>query len=145
MVVKNKYIKRRWLDFRNGHSIYLVFLLSLVNFILIVYNFAILKIPFISSFLNLPLFVVIFFLIYIPAAILIGYWHRRNQYAVENEALLQENWIFAWIALYQIRLIKGKTTPAEDEAVLNYLNSILTRTKKDDLLKLASIDRDSLK
>jgi hypothetical protein len=145
MVVKNKYIKRRWLDFRNGHSIYLVFLLSLVNFILIVYNFAILKIPFISSFLNLPLFVVIFFLIYIPAAILIGYWHRRNQYAVENEALLQENWIFAWIAIYQIRLIKGKTTPAEDEAVLNYLNSILTRTKKDDLLKLASIDRDSLK
>ena len=38
-------IKRRWLDFRNGHSIYLVFLLTLVNFILIVYNFAILKIP----------------------------------------------------------------------------------------------------
>ena len=144
MVLKNKYIKRRWLDFRNGHSIYLVFLLSLVNFILIVYNFAILKVPFISSFLNLPLFIVIFFLIYIPAAILIGYWHRRNQYAVENEALLQENWIFAWIAIYQIRLIKGKTTPEEDQAVLNYLNSILTRTKKDDLLKLASQDRDSL-
>jgi hypothetical protein len=76
---------------------------------------------------------------------LIGYWHRRNQYAVENEALLQENWIFAWIAIYQIRLIQGKTTVAEDEAVLNYLNSILTRTKKDDILKLASIDRDSLK
>ena len=145
MVLKNKYIKRRWLDFRNGHSIYLVFLLSLVNFILIVYNFAILKIPFISSFLNLPLFILIFFLIYIPAAILIGYWHRRNQYAVENEALIQENWIFAWIAIYQIRLIKGKTTPEEDEAVLNYLNNILTRTKKDDLLKLASKDRDPLK
>ena len=145
MVLKNKYIKRRWLDFRNGHSIYLVFLLSLVNFILIVYNFAILKIPFISSFLNLPLFILIFFLIYIPAAILIGYWHRRNQYAVENEALIQENWIFAWIAIYQIRLIKGKTTPEEDEAVLNYLNSILIRTKKDDLLKLASKDRDPLK
>jgi len=145
MFIKNRYIKRRWLDFRNGHSIYLVFLLSLVNFILIVYNFAILKVPFISGFLNLPLFIVIFFLIYIPAAILIGYWHRRNQYAVENEALIQENWIFAWIAIYQIRLIKGKTSPEEDEAVLNYLNSILIRTKKDDLLKLASQDRDPLK
>ena len=145
MVVKNKYIRRRWLDFRNGHSIYLVFLLTLVNFILIVYNFAILKIPFISSFLNLPLFVVFFFLIYIPAAILIGYWHRRNQYAVENEAMVQENWIMAWLGIYNIRLIKGKTTPAEDEAVLNYLTSILIRTKKDDLLKLSSIDRDSLK
>jgi len=145
MVVKNKYIRRRWLDFRNGHSIYLVFLLTLVNFILIVYNFAILKLPFIPSFLNLPLFLLIFFLVYIPAAILIGYWHRRNQYAVENEAMVQENWIMAWLGIYNIRLIKGKTTPAEDEAVLNYLTSILIRTKKDDLLKLSSIDRDSLK
>ena len=145
MVVKNKYIKRRWLDFRNGHSIYLVFLLTLVNFILIVYNFAILKLPFISSFLNLPLFVVIFFLIYVPAAILIGYWHRRNQYAVENEAMVQENWIMAWLGIYNIRLFKGKTTPAEDDAVLNYLTNILIRTKKEELLKLSSIDRDSLK
>ena len=143
--LNNKYIRRRWLDFRNGHSIYLVFLLTLVNFILIVYNFAILKIPVLSTYLNLPLFVLIFFLVYVPIAIIIGYWHRRNQYAVENEAMTQENWIFAWLAIYQIRLIQGKTTPIEDEAVLNYLNSILIRTKKDDLLKLASQDRDSLK
>ena len=144
-VRKNKYIRRRWLDFRNGHSIYLVFLLTLVNFILIVYNFAIIKIPALSTFLNLPLFVLIFFLVYMPIAIIIGYWHRRNQYAVENEALLQENWIWAWIMQYEIRLIKGKTNPKEDKVVLDYLNSILTRTKKEDLLKLTSIDRDSLK
>ena len=135
--MKNQFIKRRWLDFRNGHSVYLVFLLTLVNFILIVYNFAILKIPFISTFLNLPLFIIVFFLIYVPLAIIIGYWHRRNQYAVENEALIQENWIWAWISLYQIRLIKGKTTPNEDLIVINYLNNILKRTKKDDLLELS--------
>ena len=143
--LNNKYIRRRWLDFRNGHSIYLVFLLTLVNFILIVYNFAILKIPVLSTYLNLPLFVLIFFLVYVPMAIIIGYWHRRNQYAVENEAMTQENWIMAWLGIYQIRLIQGKTRPIEDEAVLNYLNSILKRTKKDDLMKLASQDRDSLK
>ena len=143
--LNNKYIRRRWLDFRNGHSIYLVFLLTLVNFILIVYNFAIVKIPVLSTYLNLPLFVLIFFLVYVPMAIIIGYWHRRNQYAVENEAMTQENWIMAWLGIYQIRLIQGKTRPIEDEAVLNYLNSILKRTKKDDLMKLASQDRDSLK
>ena len=139
----NKYLRRRWLDFRNGHSIYLVFLLNLVNFILIVYNFAIIKVPGVSGVLSLPVFVVLFFLIYIPAAILIGYWHRRNQYAVENEALLQENWIWAWIMQYEIRLIKGKTNPKEDEVVLDYLNSILKRTKKEDLLKLKSEVEDS--
>jgi hypothetical protein len=143
--LNNKYIRRRWLDFRNGHSIYLVFLLTLVNFILIVYNFAILKIPVLSTYLNLPLFVLIFFLVYVPMAIIIGYWHRRNQYAVENEAMTQENWIMAWLGIYQIRLIQGKTRPIEDEAVLNYLNSILIRTKKDDLLKLSSQDMDPLK
>ena len=143
--LNNKYIRRRWLDFRNGHSIYLVFLLTLVNFILIVYNFAILKIPVLSTYLNLPLFVLIFFLVYVPLAIIVGYWHRRNQYAVETEAMTQENWIMAWLGIYQIRLIQGKTRPIEDEAVLNYLNSILIRTKKDDLMKLASQDRDPLK
>ncbi|HET7642983.1 MAG TPA: hypothetical protein VFK40_05710 [Nitrososphaeraceae archaeon] len=122
----------------------MVFLLTLVNFILIVYNFAILKVPLISSFLNLPLFVIVFFLIYVPLAIIIGYWHRRNQYAVENEALLQENWIWAWISLYQIRLIKGKTTSTEDLAVITYLHNILKRTKKDDLLELATKNRDNL-
>jgi len=142
---KNGYIKRRWLDFRNGHSIYLAFLLNLVNFILIVYNFAILKIPLVSTFLNLPLFVLISFLIYVPIAIIIGYWHKRNQYAVENEALLQENWIWAWIMQYEIRLIKGNTTPHEDGVVLDYLTNILKRTKKDDLLKLNIEDKYQLK
>lgn len=139
----SKYLRRRWLDFRNGHSIYLVFLLNLVNFILIVYNFAIIKVPGVSSILTLPIFVVLFFLIYIPTAILIGYWHRRNQYAVENEALLQENWIWAWIMQYEIRLIKGKTNPKEDEVILDYLNGILKRTKKEDLLQLKSEVEDS--
>jgi hypothetical protein len=142
---KNRYIKRRWLDFRNGHTIYLAFLLNLVNFILIVYNFAILKIPLVSTFLNLPLFILISFLIYVPIAIIIGHWHRRNQYAVENEALLQENWIWAWIMQYEIRLIKGNTTSHEDEVVLEYLTNILKRTKKDDLIKLNIEDKYQLK
>jgi hypothetical protein len=140
--LNNKFIRRRWLDFRNGHSIYLVFLLTLVNFILIVYNFAILKIPALSTFLNLPVFVLIFFLVYVPLAIVIGYWHRRNQYAVENEALLQENWIWAWIVHYEIRLIKGKTTSHEDEVVLNYLTNILKRTNKEDLLRINVEEKD---
>ena len=143
--LNNKFVRRRWLDFMNGHSIYLVFLLTLVNFILIVYNFAILKMPTLSTFLNLPLFVAIFFLVYVPIAIIIGYWHRRNQYAVENEALLQENWIWAWIMQYEIRLIKGKTTSHEDEVVLNYLTNILKRTNKEDLLKLNVEEKDKLR
>ena len=65
---------------------------------------------------------------------LIGYWHRKHQYSVENEALINQNWVWAWIMQYQIRLIKGKTTKKEDEFVINYLNDILKRTNKTELM-----------
>ena len=65
---------------------------------------------------------------------LIGYWHRKHQYSVENEALINQNWVWAWIMQYQVRLIKGKTTKKEDEFVMNYLNDILRRTNKTELM-----------
>jgi hypothetical protein len=130
----NQFLQRRWLDFRNGHSIYLAFLLTFINFILITYNFAIGKIPFLQDIIgNTFVFAVIFVAIYIPAAIGIGYWHRKRQYSVENEALLKENWVWAWISLYQIRLIEGKATPEESKLVRDYLEAILKAQKKDTL------------
>jgi len=81
----------------------------------------------------------VFIVIYIPAAILIGYWHRRNQYSVENEAYIQENWISAWLLRHQIRLIQGKVTPEETQEVLRYLEKIMMRYKKEDLLHLEKV------
>ena len=129
------FVRRRWLDFRNGHSIYLAFLLTFINFILISYNFLIKQLPFgIGDSMTLPAFILLFVLIYIPTAITLGVWHRKHQYSVENEALLRQNWMWAWISQYQIRLIKGKTNPKEDEYIINYLNDILIRTNKSELL-----------
>jgi hypothetical protein len=114
-----------------------VFILTFVNFILITYNFAVEKVSFLSGvFDSLALFAAVFIAIYIPAAILIGYWHRRNQYSVENEAYVQENWISAWLLRHQIRLIQGKVTPEETEEVLRYLEKIMKRYKKEELLHL---------
>ncbi len=129
------FLRKRWLDFRNGHGYYLAFIMSFVNFILIAYNFAIKEVPTLHEiFSNLVVFTLFFLGIYIPAAILLGYWHRRNQFTVENETLLQENWIWAWISRYQIRLLQGKTTPEENAEVLKYLELILRRHKKDQFL-----------
>lgn len=134
MKINQRFIRRRWLDFRNGHSIYLIFLLTFTNFILITYNFAIKQIPILGDTISLPLFIVLFALFYIPVSMLIGYWHRKHQYSVENEALINQNWVWAWIMQYQVRLIKGKTTKKEDEFVMNYLNDILKRTNKTELM-----------
>ncbi|NOJ33014.1 MAG: hypothetical protein DA329_12840 [Candidatus Nitrosocosmicus sp.] len=112
----------------------MIFLLTFTNFILITYNFAIKQIPIIGDTVSLPLFIVLFALFYIPVSMLIGYWHRKHQYSVENEALINQNWVWAWIMQYQVRLIKGKTTKKEDEFVMNYLNDILKRTNKTELM-----------
>jgi hypothetical protein len=131
----NQFFQRRWLDFRNGHTIYLAFILTFVNFILITYNFAIGKVPFLQGFVgNIGAFAAVFILLYIPAAIGAGYWHRKRQYSVENEALLRENWIWAWIMLYEIRLLEGKATPEESKKVKDYLKAILMAQKKDALV-----------
>jgi hypothetical protein len=108
--------------------------LTFTNFILITYNFAIKQIPILGDTISLPLFIVLFALFYIPVSMLIGYWHRKHQYSVENEALINQNWVWAWIMQYQIRLIKGKTTKKEDEFVITYLNDILKRTNKTELM-----------
>lgn len=142
--MKGDYFRRRWLDFRNGHSIYLAFILTFVNFILITYNFAIKQVAFLRGIIdNLPLFVLLFIGIYIPASIIIGYWHRRNQFTVENEAYFQQNWIMAWIFQFIIRQIKGNTTPEETEKVLNYLNEILKRQKKHNLMEQPKLEPDT--
>lgn len=134
MKINQRFIRRRWLDFRNGHSIYLIFVLTFSNFILIAYNFAIKENPILGGFISLPVFVILFALVYIPVSMVIGYWHRKHQYSVENEALINQNWVWAWIMQYQIRLIKSKTTNKEDEFVMNYLNDILKRTNKTELM-----------
>ena len=133
--ISRGFIRRRWLDFRNGHSIYLAFLLTFINFILISYNFLIKQLPFgIGDSMTLPSFILLFVIIYIPTAITLGVWHRKHQYSVENEALLRQNWLWAWMNQYLIRLINGKTNPTEDEYIMNYLNDILKRTNKHDLV-----------
>ena len=129
------FFRSRWLDFRNGHSVYLVFIMTFTNFILIGYNFAVKKAPFLNDlFDNTLSFAVIFLLFYIPIAIIIGYYHRRKQYVVENELNLQENWPLIWIFRYQIKLIQGKTGTEENKRMIEFLDNILKRHKKEDLM-----------
>ena len=67
-------IRRRWLDFRNGHTLYLVFLMGFANFILIFHRLLIERVPVLQDlFSNLWMFAIVFVFIYVPTAILVGY------------------------------------------------------------------------
>ena len=90
------WVRRRWWEFRAGHSVYLIFVLTFINFILISYRLLIEKIPmFQDLFPNLSIFVLLFLLFYIPTAIIIGFWHRKTQLKVETTLTMQQNPVLA--------------------------------------------------
>jgi magnesium-transporting ATPase (P-type) len=133
--MNGQFFQRRWLDFRNGHSTYLIFTMAFLQFVITTYTLGIERFEALKGvFPSMTVWAIVFVVIYVPAAVVIGYWHRKKQYAVENEALLKENWVWAWISMYQIRLIEGKVTPEETRQIKEFLEGILKRQKKDALM-----------
>ncbi len=70
---------RYWTYFRRGHNIYLVFLLSFANFVAIQYRLIIENMAFLKDiFTHLSIFAAVFVLVYVPAAIIIGWLDYRR-------------------------------------------------------------------
>ena len=83
--------RRKWLDGRMGHTLYLMFFLTLVNFILISYRFFIEDSSFFSNILSeLWIFGIVLISAYIPVSIIIGHWHRKTQLSVEMDIKYKE-------------------------------------------------------
>ena len=138
----NNWFRRRWLDFRQGHSIYLIFLMTFANFIVIQYRLLIDRMPAIDSLTggNIIGFAMTFIAIYVPLAIIIGYWHRKSQWRVEAEALFNENRIGATMWLFVIDLIDGKITEQEKKEMREMLLKI---TKGNKIPKTEKFDKDN--
>lgn len=95
-VMETSWARRRWWEFRQGHSIYLIFVLTFINFILIAYRLLIEKVAIFKDLIpELWIFALLFILIYLPVATLIGFWHRRTQLRVENTLVQQQNPVLA--------------------------------------------------
>ena len=122
---QNNWLRRRWLDFRNGHSTYLIFAMTFANFITIQYKLLIDKVPSMDwLFGSIWLFAIIFIAIYVPLAIFIGYWHRKTQWTVEQEALFRENKVGAVLWLYIMDLIEGKVNEEDKKKMRDALLKI---------------------
>jgi hypothetical protein len=124
-----KWVKRRWLDFRNGHGIYLVFFVAVGQFLIIQYRLLLNNIP---LFHSIPLwaFAIVFVAMYVPLAAIIGYWHRRTQYNVDNQTHFERNPILATQILFLIDLIDGKVTEEEKKQIRRYLLKILKQPER---------------
>lgn len=71
--------------FRRGHSSWLAYAISFANFVVIQYRLLVSYIPILESLLpSLTSFVVTFFLVYIPVAVVIG-WYDTKKATVPKE------------------------------------------------------------
>jgi len=123
--MKEGWIRRRWWEFRQGHSTYLIFLLTFMNFVLIAYRLLIERIPFVQElFPQLWIFVLTFVLVYIPLSIIIGNWHRRTQLRVETTINVLENPLLARMFRTMLDIQTGKASKEEIENVRELLLSI---------------------
>jgi len=119
------WVRRRWLDFRLGHSIYLIFFLSFSNFILISYRLLIEQVPILDNLIpDLWVFMIVFILLYIPVAILIGIWHKRTQVKIESDMFMRYNHLLARDFRIIIEILTKRDNPEEVDKLLSMLKSI---------------------
>jgi hypothetical protein len=119
------WIRRRWWEFRAGHSVYLIFVLTFINFILISYRLLIEKIPMFQELIpNLSIFVLLFLAFYIPAAIIIGFWHRKTQLKVETTLTMQQNPVLAKMFRTMLDVQTGEASEKEIKEFRNFLTKI---------------------
>jgi len=117
--------RRRWFDFRQGHSYYLIFALSFANFVLIFHRLLIERVEFLNDiFSELWIFFIVFVIIYIPVAIGIGAWHRKTQLKVEAEVTLLQNPLFAKMFRTMLDIQTGEIKKEEIEEMRNFLRKI---------------------
>ena len=119
--------RRRWWEFRQGHSIYLIFMLTFVNFILISYRLLIERVAIFKELIpELWIFALLFIVCYIPAATLIGFWHRRTQLRVETTIVNQQNPVLARM----IRTLLDVQTGVASEDEIKEFRKMLEKIEK---------------
>jgi len=124
--------KKRFLEFRTGHSVYLGFSVSLATFVLIVHRLLIERIPELRDFFgDLLTFTIIFAVIYIPLSIVIGHWHFTRQYKVESTVLFMQNPGF----IRAFRLILDVLTGTEDKKDVESFKQLLRKMEKETSFK----------
>ena len=106
--------------------------MTFANFITIQYQMLIDKLPLSAGiFSSIWIFAITFILFYVPLSIILGYWHRKSQWKVEQDALFRENKVGAIMWMYVIDLIEGNVSE-EDKKLMK--ESLLRITRGETRL-----------
>ena len=123
--MNNNWFRIRWHEGRRGNAIYLMFALTLVNFILISYRFLIEEENYSNGlFLDLWIFGVIFMVTYFPISIIIGFWHRKTQLSMDNSIKFMENPLYSRMFRTMLDVQTGKASEEEIKRIREMLQKI---------------------
>lgn len=125
--MENDFGRKCWLYFRTGHSVYLAFLFSITNFVILMFRIFIEKSD-LSVFNKLIEFAIFFLLLYIPIAVLIGHWHRKSQYKVESDIKFLQNPYFSKVIKTIIDIKLGTAEESEIKKIRDELKRIESKT-----------------
>jgi hypothetical protein len=103
--------------------------MTVAQFLIIQYRLLLNNIPIFHS-VPLWVFAIVFVAMYVPLAGIIGYWHRRTQYNVENQTHFERNPILATQTLFLIDLIDGNVTEEEKKQMRSYLLKIMKQPER---------------
>ena len=124
-------LRMLWFDGRIGHTTYLMFFLTFVNFIIIAFNFLIEGNSIFEKIIPyMWLFSIIFVLLYVPISILIGRWHKNTQLSTEMDILVNTNPILARMVRTLLDVQTGRASKEEIEEFRKMLRTI--EGKSDD-------------
>ena len=105
---------RYWTYFRRGHSVYLIFAITFLNFIVIQYRLLIQYIPSLQRlFPHIVVFIAVFFLVYIPTSTLIGWIdYKRGAVPVDQTVAARVNPFYKDLSRAIVLLAEGKNKEA---------------------------------
>lgn len=92
----------------------------------------------VQVFPNIWIFAVVLFAVYMPLAIIVGYWHRKSQWKIEQDAAFRENVIGARMWLFMLELIEGNVTEEEKREVRTMLKKIMKKNPTDKIDRLGN-------
>lgn len=129
--MEQSWLRKRWWEFRQGHSVYLIFALTFINFILISYRLLIERVSIFKEIVpELWIFSLLFISFYVPAATIIGFWHRKTQLRVETTLIQQQSPILAMMFRTLLDVQTGKASNEEIEDFRKMLENIEKKIKK---------------
>jgi len=101
---------RYWTYFRSGHSVCLIFTISFLNFIVIQWRLLIEEIePLKALFQHFYMFIIIFFVTYIPLATMIGWlYYKRGVVPVDQTVAAKASPWIQDLAKAILLLVEGK-------------------------------------